>query len=158
VDRVLERISGIVAVILFTILLTVGGIQIFGRYFFRYQPSWTNEVMLDCLYILGWLTASMTARHNGHVSVDILQEKIKNVKIRKALFIATRFLIVIFAAVMIPFGIDFTLRFSYVKGTTITFLPMSVIYITQPIGMVMLIVTLFAHTLDFTDRIVKEKG
>ena len=157
IDRVLEKISGVAAIILFSLLMISGGIQIFGRYFFRVQPSWTSEAMLDCLFILGWLTASMTARRDGHVSVDILQEKIKNVKVRKAFFIGTRVLVLIFAAIMVPYGIDFTFRFRNLYGQSITFIPMWAIYVAQPIGMIMLMITLIAHTFDFADRIGKEE-
>ena len=48
---------------------------IFGRYIFDWSASWANEIVIYCFAALFLLAAASALKHDAHVRVDILREK-----------------------------------------------------------------------------------
>lgn len=74
----LDRVSNTaltLANVLAVLMVLVQILVIFGRYIFDWSASWANETVVYCFAAMFLLAASSALRHDAHVRVDILREK-----------------------------------------------------------------------------------
>lgn len=138
IDHYIECLQTYISMILFIVILILGGIQVFGRFIFHSAPAWTEEAMrFSCIY-LTFIGSALTIRVDGHVSVDILISFLKCNKIRAWLFIVGRVLCVIFLIMFFPAAIDLVSRSGKSLGAAIR-IPYSYIYAAVPVGIAMML-------------------
>ena len=154
IDAVLFSIQKFLAVVLLLAMVFVGGIQVFGRFFFSFSPIWTEEFLRFFMIYLGFVTISMTSRADGHVAVDVLQEKIKNNKVRMYLYVITRLLMVTLLVILIPWSVELTMKSTASLASTVK-LSWSWIYGALPVGFTMCIVSILAHLPDYAEKVLK---
>jgi len=82
-DRVIDFMAFLGGLLLVGAVLIVS-VEICMRYFFRRPQVWTVEVCEYILFALAFLAAPWLLKKGGHVSVDIVVEKL-NAQIRRAL-------------------------------------------------------------------------
>jgi TRAP-type C4-dicarboxylate transport system permease small subunit len=155
IDYVLDKFQKAACVLFLINMVVAGSIQVFGRFIFKSAPAWTEELMRFSMIYLGFFSASLTARKDGHVSMDLLQEKLKNNKTRMKFYVITRLLMVAFCAILVPWGFQLVRRVTRSMGSSLK-ISWSYIYVAVPIGCAMLIICILAHLPDFAALV--EKG
>ena len=138
VDDILERIIKYFCGLLLAIMIVVCFVNTVGRYAFHHSFRAAEEVVIICAVWVTCVGASLTARADDHVTLDLLQEVIKNNKVRAVLYAITRTLACFFLIALLPAA------FQMVKIYAPTFLtgthwPMWVLYISYPIGSIAMI-------------------
>lgn len=132
-DSVLDMIQAVFCVALFAAIVIFGTMQVFGRFVLNNSPTWTEELIRYCAIWLTFVGSAMTARHDGHVSVDILQEYVRSAKARAVIYTLARLLCVVFFIICMPAGLELAERSvnSYGASVHVSF---KYIYISIPIG------------------------
>ncbi|GMO43158.1 MAG: TRAP transporter small permease [Treponemataceae bacterium] len=144
-DRVIEKIQTMICVVLFTAILILGAIQIFGRYVGKIPTPWTEELMRFSMIWLTWIGSALTIRVDGHVSVDILISYIHKHTVRAALFVFARLVCVAFLLAFLPNSVNLIIR----SGTSMAAsmpIPYSYVYLSVPIGIIMMLLS-YAKTI-----------
>lgn len=137
IDRFIESVQTFICVILFIALLTLGAIQIFGRFIFEVSTPWTEELMRFTGVWLAMVGSSLTIRVDGHVSVDILIGYIKNNRVRATLFVIARLICVVFLIVYFPASITMIAQSRTSMAASIP-MPYAYVYLAVPVGIVMM--------------------
>ena len=138
IDHYIECLQTYVCMALFTVILILGGVQVFGRFIFHSAPAWTEEAMRFCCIYLTFIGSALTIRVDGHVSVDILISFLRDNKLRAWLFIIGRVLCVIFLIMFFPAAIELVSRSGKSLGAAIR-IPYSYIYAAVPVGIAMML-------------------
>lgn len=138
IDRVIESIQVWFCVVMFTLILIFGSIQVFGRFLLHSAPPWTEEAMRFCGIYLTFIGSALTVRTDGHVSVDILINFMKNNKARAVLFIISRLICVVFLLMFFPASIILVQKSGNSLGAAIR-IPYSYIYAAAPLGIIMML-------------------
>ena len=110
----------------------------FSRYIFGYTFKWAEEVIR---YAAVWVTcvgASLTARADDHVTMDLLQEMVKNNKVRAVLYAVTRFLACAFLLLLLPAAFEMVNIYKSAISTGAN-MPQWVLYISYPIGSIAMV-------------------
>lgn len=137
IDLILDKIQAVFCVILFAGIVVFGTMQVVGRFVFNNSPTWTEEAIRYSAIWLTFVGSAMTARHDGHVSVDILQEYIRSSRARAVIYALSRVACIVFFIVLAPAGYELAMKSlnSYGAGIHISF---RYIYLSIPIGAVMI--------------------
>lgn len=109
-----------------------------SRYVFGYTFKWAEEVIR---YAAVWVTcvgASLTARADEHVTMDLLQEFVKNNKAKAVLYALTRFLACAFLLLLMPAAFEMVNIYKSAFSTG-AHMPQWVLYISYPIGSVAMV-------------------
>lgn len=145
IDRVIEKIQTLICFVLFVFILTLGSIQVFGRYIYALSIPWTEELMRFMAIWLAMIGSSLTIRVDEHVSVDLLIGYMNNNKIKATLFVIARLICVVFLLMFLPASIKLILKATSSMATSLP-LPYSYIYAGVPIGIVMMLLS-YASTI-----------
>ncbi len=138
IDRFIERLQVLFCALMFTLILLFGSIQVFGRSIFNAAPPWTEEAMRFCGIYLTLIGSALTVRVDGHVSVDILIEHMKERKMKAALYVVSRLLCVLFLILFFPGSITLVEKSARSLGAAIR-IPYSYVYAVVPMGIVMML-------------------
>ena len=102
VDDVLALVIKYFCAALLGIMIVVCFVNTVGRYAFHHSFRAAEEIVILCAVWVTCVGASMTARIDDHVTLDLLQELIKNNKVRAVLYALTRFLACFFLIALLP--------------------------------------------------------
>lgn len=75
VDHVIDFMAGVAGILLVVAVFTIC-IEIIMRYFFRKPQVWSEELCEYILFTLAFLGAPWLLKKGGHVSVDIITERL----------------------------------------------------------------------------------
>ena len=102
VDDILAVIIKYFCAVLLAIMIAVCFVNTVGRYVFHHSFRAAEEIVILCAVWVTCVGASMTARIDDHVTLDLLQELIRNNKVRAVLYALTRFLACFFLIALLP--------------------------------------------------------
>ncbi len=154
IDRFIETAQVIFCALMFILILILGSIQVFGRSIFSAAPPWTEEAMRFCGIYLTLIGSAVTIRTDGHVSVDILIEYMKNHKAKAALYVFSRLLCVIFLILFFPGSITLVQKSTRSLGAAIR-IPYSYIYAVVPVGILMMLCSYASSIPSFARQYLK---
>ena len=100
-DTVATIIKWFCATLLF-IMICVCFVNTVSRYAFHHSFRAAEEVVILCAVWVTCVGASLTAREDDHVTLDLLQELVKSHKVRAVLYAVTRFLTCFFLIALLP--------------------------------------------------------
>lgn len=109
-----------------------------SRYVFGYTFKWAEEVVR---YAAVWVTcigASLTARVDEHVTMDLIQELLKNGKAKAVMYALTRGLACFFLLALMPAAFEMVNIYKSAFSTG-AHMPQWVLYISYPIGSVAMV-------------------
>ena len=154
IDDILAKATEVFCAFLIIALIAVCFGNTVLRYAFSKPLIWAEEVVR---YMCVWLTiigASMTARVDGHTTLDLVQELVKNKKVKLVLFLFTRILSVLSLVVLFPAGLEMVSKLGAVRSPG-TGLPMSVMYWAYPVGSICIILGYLRSVPKFGHKIMK---
>ena len=102
VDDALAIIIKYFCALLLAIMIGVCFVNTVGRYAFHHSFRAAEEIVILCAVWVTCVGASLTARADDHVTLDLLQELIKNNKVRAVLYALTRTLACFFLIALLP--------------------------------------------------------
>ena len=154
-DSILDKIQAVFCVTLFAAVVVFGTMQVCGRFVLNNSPTWTEELIRYCAIWLTFVGSAMTARHDGHVSVDILQEYVRNAKARAIIYTLARLLCVVFFVICIPAGLELAEKSvnSYGASVHVSF---KYIYASIPIGALFIILAYLTRIPGHCKKIMEE--
>ena len=102
VDDLLAQIIKHFCAILLATMIVVCFVNTVGRYAFHHSFRAAEEIVILCAVWVTCVGASLTARADDHVTLDLLQELIKSHKLRAVLYAITRALACFFLIALLP--------------------------------------------------------
>lgn len=156
IDKILEIIQTSICVILFSLILILGSLQICSRYVFSISIPWSEEVMRFASIWLAMIGSSLTIRVDGHVSVDILISCLNSNKKKAIMFLISRLICVLFLIIYLPASIELVIKSETSRATSLP-IPYSYIYMAVPIGIVMMIASYMSAIPKYTKKYLEGK-
>ena len=117
----------------------------FCRYFLNFSFKWADEIVR---YAAVWVTcvgASLTAREDDHVAMDLLQETIKNHKVKAVCYALTRIIACFFLLALMPAAFEMVNIYKSAFSTG-AHMPQWILYISYPIGSVAMVLGYLRNT------------
>ncbi len=133
IDDVLEKIIKYFCAFLLAGMIIICFANTMSRYFLLHSFKWSDEVIR---YAAVWVTcvgASLTARADEHITMDLIQEMVKNNKARAVLYALTRLLACVIVIVLLPAAFQMVKIYASAFSTA-CHMPQWVLYISYPIG------------------------
>lgn len=133
--KMLDKLNKLIFFILVgivSIMMVVGGMQVFWRYVLKDSLYWSEEVMRYMNVWTIFLGISIGIPRNSHVAIDAIIRTFKG----RAKFIATmtvHMFSLLFFIALFGVGIKFTL-YNMGQYSAAIRLPMSMVYIALPVG------------------------
>ena len=131
-DLIAKIIKWFCALLLFA-MICVCFVNTVSRYVFHYSFRAAEEIVILCAVWVTCVGASLTAREDDHVTLDLLQELIKSHKVRAVLYAVTRALTCFFLIALLPAAFKMVRIYAPMKLTG-TGLPQWVLYISYVVG------------------------
>ena len=138
-DVVLEKAIASFCVLLFAGIVLDCLAGVIWRYVLNNPLMWTEEVARFLAIWMILVGSSMTIRVDGHTSIDIVQMIIKNPKGRMIAYIITRVIAAISMIIMFPISVEMMRKMGIVTSAA-TRLPMWVVYLAFPVGIVCMVI------------------
>ncbi|MBQ7824986.1 MAG: TRAP transporter small permease [Clostridia bacterium] len=136
ISDALDKICSAAIVLMLGAMVIITGAQIICRTWFT-ALSWSDEVTRYLLIWSTFLGATVVYRHNGHISVTILQDAVKP-KVAKALRVAVHAICFVLFAVLFYYSTLYCMKLK--KTATAMPIKMKWIYMCIPISMVMMMI------------------
>ena len=133
VDDILELIIKWFCAALLFIMICVCFVNTVSRYAFHHSFRAAEEIVILCAVWVTCVGASLTAREDDHVTLDLLQELIKNHKVKAVLYAITRVLTCFFLIALLPAAFKMVRIYAPMKLTG-TGLPQWVLYVSYVVG------------------------
>ncbi len=133
VDDVIEKIVKWFCAILLFIMICVCFVNTVSRYAFHHSFRAAEEIVILCAVWVTCVGASLTARADDHVTLDLLQELIKSHKVRAVLYAVTRALTCFFLIALLPAAFKMIRIYAPMKLTG-TGWPQWVLYSSYVVG------------------------
>ncbi|MCD6435935.1 MAG: TRAP transporter small permease [Clostridiales bacterium] len=128
----LQKVIFFVLVVLVCVMMIVGGMQVFWRYILKNSLYWSEEVMRYLNIWTIFLGVSIGVPRNAHVAIDAIIGALKGRARFTATMVVYMFSLIFFIA-LFGVGIKFTV-FNMGHLSAALRMPMSMIYISLPIG------------------------
>jgi TRAP-type C4-dicarboxylate transport system permease small subunit len=122
----------ITIVTLFAVLTVSVFAQVVARYVFNQPPAWTEELARFCQVWIILLASSICLRKGSHLAVDYLGPALGS-GARKAVALATGFLMAAYSAVVVIWGVRLMMIGSLQVSPAMQ-LNMAVVYLVFPIA------------------------
>ena len=90
IDDCVEIAIKYLCALLLGIMIVVCFVNTFSRYALHHSFRWAEEIIIYCAVWVTCVGASLTARADDHVTLDLLQELVKNPKVKAVLYALTR--------------------------------------------------------------------
>jgi len=138
VDDALELVIKYLCAFLLLVMIVVCFTNTICRYFLGFSFKWSEEIVR---YAAVWVTcvgASLTARADDHVAMDLLQELIKNPKVKAVCYALTRAIACFFLLALLPAAFEMVNIYKAAFSTG-AHMPQWVLYISYPIGSVAMV-------------------
>lgn len=138
IDDIISTIIKYFCATLLAIMIVICFVNTVSRYAFHHSFRAAEEVIIICAVWVTCVGASMTARADDHVTLDLLQEMVKNNKVKAALYAITRSLACFFLIALMPAAFEMVRIYApaYLTGTH---WPMWVLYASYPVGSIAMI-------------------
>ena len=117
----LEKILDWSCLIFLLLMICIGFLSIIGRYYFNRPIVWSQELLIALNIWFVFFASAIAFWRNRHIAINLIVDKIENVKIRLCLSILKRLLITFFLI--------------YLIWGTIKLQPMQVLYKTPALGL-----------------------
>ena len=140
IDDVLAVIIKHFCAILLATMIVVCFVNTVGRYAFHHSFRAAEEIVILCAVWVTCVGASMTARADDHVTLDLLQELVKNNKVKAVLYAITRGLACAFLLLLLPAAFQMVKIYAPMKLTG-TKWPQWVLYDSYVVGSIALRIT-----------------
>jgi len=138
IDHILETIEETVCAVLFSLMVILGFMQVFGRYVLNNSPTWTEEVIRFAAIWLTLIGSALTIRSDGHVSVDIAIGFMKNNTHRAILVVVARIICCIFLVLFFPPAVQLVMKSTNSLAASVP-IPYSYVYLAVPVGIVLML-------------------
>ena len=138
IDDILAIIIKYFCALLLAAMIVVCFVNTVGRYAFHHSFRAAEEVVILCAVWVTCVGASMTARADDHVTLDLLQEMIKNNKLRAILYALTRTLACAFLILLLPAAFEMVKIYAPMKLTG-TGWPQWVLYDSYVVGSIAMV-------------------
>ncbi|MUP44850.1 TRAP transporter small permease [Gramella sp. BOM4] len=137
----LDRILGIILVILMTCMVIAVLWQVFSRYVMQSPSSVTEELARYLLIWIGILGAAYVAGQQEHLSINLLEEKL-DLPNRKKLRILINVLIIFFGITVLIIGGGNLVYVNYILGQSSAALkiPLYIVYLVVPISGILVVI------------------
>ena len=136
ISDALDKVCSVAIVLMLGAMVIITGAQIICRTWFT-ALSWSDEVTRYLLIWSTFLGATVVYRHNGHISVTVLQDAVKP-KVAKALRVAVHAICFVLFAVLFYYSTLYCMKLK--KTATAMPIKMKWIYMCIPISMVMMMI------------------
>lgn len=127
----LDKVCSALIVFMLGAMVVLTGAQIICRTWFT-ALSWSEEVTRYLLIWSTFLGATVVYRHNGHISVSLLQDAVSP-KVRKALHILVHVICFVLFAVLLHYSTRYCIKLK--KTATAMPIKMKYIYSCIPVSM-----------------------
>ena len=138
IDDVLAVIIKYFCAILLATMIVVCFVNTVGRYAFHHSFRAAEEIVILCAVWVTCVGASMTARADDHVTLDLLQELVKNNKVKAVLYAITRGLACAFLLLLLPAAFQMVKIYAPMKLTG-TGWPQWVLYDSYVVGSIAMV-------------------
>ena len=138
IDDIVAVIIKYFCAILLALMIAVCFANTVGRYAFHHSLHAAEEVVILCAVWVTCVGASLTARADDHVTLDLLQETIKNNKVKAVLYALTRFLACFFLIALLPAALQMVKIYAPMKLTG-TKWPQWVLYDSYVVGSIAMV-------------------
>ena len=138
IDDALSMIIKCFCAILLAVMIAICFVNTVSRYAFHHSFRAAEEVIIICAVWVTCVGASLTARADDHVTLDLLQEIVKNNKVKAVLYALTRTLACFFLIALMPAAFQMVKIYApaFLTGTH---WPMWVLYTSYPVGSIAMI-------------------
>ena len=120
------------------LMICVCFVNTVSRYAFHHSFRAAEEIVILCAVWVTCVGASLTARADDHVTLDLLQELIKNNKVRAVLYALTRTLACFFLIALLPAAFKMVKIYAPTKLTG-TGWPQWVLYDSYIVGSILMV-------------------
>ena len=138
IDDILAVIIKYFCAFLLAAMICVCFVNTVGRYAFHHSFRAAEEIVILCAVWVTCVGASLTAREDDHVTLDLLQELIKSHKVRAVLYAITRTLACFFLIVLLPAAFQMVKIYAPMKLTG-TKWPQWVLYDAYVVGSIAMV-------------------
>ena len=136
VSSALDKVCSVAIVLMLGAMVIITGAQIICRTWFT-ALSWSDEVTRYLLIWSTFLGATVVYRHNGHISVTLLQDAVKP-KMTKALRVCVHVICFVLFAVLFYYSTRYCMKLK--KTATAMPIKMKYIYSCIPVSMVIMMI------------------
>ena len=152
VSNLLDTACSVAIVIMLGAMVIITGAQIICRTWFT-ALSWSDEVTRYLLIWSTFLGATVVYRHNGHISVTLLQDAVKP-SVAKALRVLVHVICFVLFAVLFYYSMLYCMKLK----KTATALPIKMKYIYSCIPVSMVIMMVHALLMGTEEALTEVKG
>ena len=152
ISDVLDKVCSVAIVVMLGAMVAITGAQIICRTWFT-ALSWSDEVTRYLLIWSTFLGATVVYRHNGHISVTLLQDAMKPT-VAKVLRVLVHAICFALFAVLCYYSTLYCMKLK----KTATALPIKMKYIYSCIPVSMGIMMIHALLLGTTEALTEVKG
>ena len=138
IDDVLAVIIKHFCAVLLATMIVVCFANTVGRYAFHHSFRAAEEIVILCAVWVTCVGASMTARADDHVTLDLLQELVKSNKVKAVLYAITRGLACAFLLLLLPAAFQMVKIYAPMKLTG-TKWPQWVLYDSYVVGSIAMV-------------------
>lgn len=155
IDFLYEKIINKIIVLFFLIMSGSVFIQVIFRYCLHKPIYWSEEVPRFMLIWLTFLGAGIAMRKQGHLSITILTNRLKD-KTRLKVQLVALILSIVFLIVLAIGGINITLLTMPNRSAALG-LPTGLVYLAVPVGAVLMVLHLLIQTVQTIGKL-KQRG
>ena len=152
ISNALDKICSVAIVIMLGAMVIITGAQIICRTWFT-ALSWSDEVTRYLLIWSTFLGATVVYRHNGHISVTLLQDAV-GPRAAKALRVAVHVICFVLFTVLLYYSTLYCMKLK----KTATAMPIKMKYIYSCIPVSMVIMMVHALLMGVEEALTEVKG
>ena len=152
ISNALDKICSVAIVIMLGAMVIITGAQIICRTWFT-ALSWSDEVTRYLLIWSTFLGATVVYRHNGHLSVTLLQDAV-GPRAAKALRVAVHVICFVLFTVLLYYSTLYCMKLK----KTATAMPIKMKYIYSCIPVSMVIMMVHALLMGVEEALTEVKG
>ncbi|KQQ05787.1 MULTISPECIES: TRAP transporter small permease [unclassified Rathayibacter] len=144
VRRGLDRVLGIVCIVLFVALVAIVSWQVFTRQVLQNSAPWTQEAALYTFVVLALLGGALVFSERGHIAVEILVDKFAR-PAQRLVAVLVQVTIIFFALFVFVLGGSRIAENAW--GQAVSTLPITVgqVYLALPVAGVLITVYSLIH-------------
>ena len=152
--RVVTGVETVLVIVLGATITVSVFLGVFFRYVIRDPLIWSGELALICFAWFIFLGAGLAAKHKAHMSIDAL-ERYFSESVSTVLRPVTLVLIMFLLVILVYFGFKHASSTYNIKTTALQ-LPWSYVFLSVPVGSLMMLAYMVEDLADFF-RMQKEK-
>ncbi len=107
--------------------------QVVSRFILNSPSVWSEEVARYCMIWIAMLGGGAAMKRAGHMNLVLLTDRIRNAALRKGVLVLDGLLCIVFAWILVYYGIDFT-RLGFAKMAASIDISLGIVYLAMPAG------------------------